>query len=360
MKYSIIGMRLIFDLSGAVFLVILQKIFPNCSHISVRFINTFAVLLFLFAAADLFAQQQNRTVFRFLELHPDARQAALGAAHPALVGPGFSLMTTNPAFLNEPQKFNLQAAYQNHLGDVNYGAASYFYDLGDPGSMAVSIRYLNYGTLTEYDEQGNDLGSLTANDLALSAGYAAGVTENLSYGVSATLIHSSLAGFRSSGVAFSGGLYYNFPGRETAIGASIVNAGRQLSTFNGVREPLPLNISAGIVHRLQYLPVRLHYSLQRLNTPGPASGNDTEDPSTLQKFFRHSAFGTEFLFGQYVTVRLGYDHYLNEQLKTGKRVDGAGLGMGLGLSLNTVDIHFARTSYSDMGNIIQLSMAVSI
>lgn len=322
--------------------------------------NVFAAIIFLFATADLFAQQQNRTVFRFLELHPDARQAALGAAHPALINPGFSLMTANPAFLNEPQKFNLQAAYQNHLGDVNYGSASYFYDLGEPGSAAISIRYLNYGTLTEYDEQGNDLGSLAANDLAFSAGYAANVTDNLSYGISATMIYSSLAGFNSSGVGFSGGLYYNFPDRESAIGASIVNAGRQLSTYNGIQEPLPLNISVGVAHRLQYVPVRLHYSLQRLNNPGLKSGNDTEDPSTLQKFFRHSAFGTEFLFGDYLTVRLGYDHYLHEQLKTGKRVDGAGLGMGFGLSLKSVDLHFARTSYSDMGNIIQLSMAISI
>lgn len=325
-----------------------------------RIINVIAVLIFLFASADLFAQQQNRTVYRFLELHPDARQAALGAAHPAFIDPGFSLMTSNPAFLNETQKFNLQAAYQNHLGDVNYGSAAYFHELGDPGSIAVSVRYLNYGTLTEYDEQGNDLGSLAANDLALSAGYAAGLTDNLSWGVSATLIHSSLAGFQSSGVGLSGGLYYNFPNRETAIGASIVNAGRQLSTYNGIREPLPLNISAGIVHRLQYLPVRLHYSLQRLHNPGLTSANDSEDPSTLQKFFRHSAFGAEFIFGEYVSVRLGYDHYLHEQLKTGKRIDAAGLGMGLGLSLNAVDIHFARTSYSDMGNIIQLSMAIAI
>ena len=322
--------------------------------------NIFAALLFLFATADLFAQQQNRTVFRFLDLHPDARQAALGAAHPALIDPGFSLMTANPAFLNNPQIFNLQASYQNHLGDINYGSASYFHNLGDLGNAGVSVRYLNYGTLTGYDEQGNDLGSLAANDLALTAGFATNLSDNLSYGISATLIYSSLAGYNASGAGFSGGLYYNFTDRETAIGASIINAGTQLSAYNETKEPLPLNISAGIVHRLQYVPVRLHYSLQRLHNPAPETGNDTESQSFIQTFFRHSAFGTEFLFGDYVTVRLGYDHYLHEQLKTGKRADGAGLSMGFGLSLNSIDINFARTSYSDMGNIIQLSMTISI
>ncbi len=323
-------------------------------------LKTFLTLIIvLFICDDLFAQQQSRTVFRFLELQPDARQTALGGPHPAVVDPGFSQFTVNPAFLFTEQKHNLQASYQNHLGDVNYGSASYFRPVNNIGNAALSVRYLNYGSMTEYDEQGNDLGSLSANDLALTAGFATQLAGNLYYGVSVTGIYSSLAGYQASGVSFSGGLLYQFSGRETTIGASVQNAGSQVSAFNEQREPLPLNIAVGVVHRLRYLPVRLHYSIHRLNNPGLETAND-EDVSIFNKLMRHSLLGTEFLFGEYVTVRLGYDHFLHEQLKTGKRLDGAGLSMGFGLSLQNIDLHFARTSFSDLGNVIQLGMLLSI
>lgn len=319
----------------------------------------FTLLIVLFISCELFAQQQTRTVFRFLELQPDARQTALGGPHPAVVKPGFSQFTVNPAFLFSDQKHNLQASYQNHLGDVNYGSASFFKSFDQIGNAALSMRYLNYGSMTEYDEQGNDLGSLNANDLALTAGFASQLAGNLYYGVSVTGIYSSLAGFQSTGVSFSGGLIYQFSDRETLIGASIQNAGTQISAFNEHREPLPLNIAIGVVHRLRYLPVRLHFSLHRLNNPDLETAND-EDISMFNKLMRHSLLGTEFLFGEYVTVRFGYDHFLQEQLNTGKRVDGAGLSMGFGLSLQNIDLHFARTSFSDLGNVIQLGMLMSI
>jgi hypothetical protein len=246
------------------------------------------------------------------------------------------------------------------LGDIRFGTANYARTIPGLGIAAASIRYLSYGDLSRLDEFGNDLGSASANDLALTLGLGASLTNELSYGVSVSGIYSSLVGYSSSAVSFSGGLLYSFSDRETSVGAYLSNAGAQVTTYNGLSEPLPLNLAVGIVHRLQYIPVRLHLTMKRLND-WPLEYIDDEDaPSFFDALPRHMVGGAEFLFGERVTARIGYDSWLNSQTRTGKRVDGAGLSFGIAIHLNAMDIDFSRTSFSDMGSVVQLGIGLKL
>ncbi|MFO7847927.1 MAG: type IX secretion system protein PorQ [Balneolaceae bacterium] len=317
--------------------------------------------LIFFIATALHARQQQDTVFRFLTLSPDARTAGLGGSHAALLSPGASAFSINPALLNSSDPGIIQLSYLNHIGDIRFGTANYAADtpvIG--GKVAASLRYLGYGGMTRYDETGRADGSLSSGDLAITLGYAAPIENQLSYGLSVTGIHSNIAGYRSSGISVSGGLLYEFASSETAIGAYLQNAGTQLSTYNGSAEPLPLNIAAGVVHRLQYIPVRLHLTFQRLNTWNQRVTGETEEPDFLSNLSRHLVGGAELLFGERVQLRLGYDSWLGDQTQTGKRIDGAGLSVGVGLQLNNIDVDFSRTSFSDMGSVVQLGVAFSI
>lgn len=319
------------------------------------------IFLLLFPLAHaLSAQQQEDTVYRFLTLSPDSRTAGLGGSHAALISPGSATFSTNPALLNQSNTGKVQLSYLNHIGDIRFGTANYASELPGLGKVAASIRYLGYGGMTRYDESGMEEGSLSSGDLALTIGYAAFAADLFSYGISVTGIHSSIAGFRSTGISFSGGLLYTFSESETSLGAYLQNAGTQLSTYNGSSEPLPLNIAAGVVHRLQYIPVRLHLTLQRLNEWNQRVAGEEQDPDFLQNLSRHLIGGAEFLFGERVQVRMGYDTWLNNQTQTGKRIDGAGLSVGVGLLLNAVNVDFSRTSFSNMGSVVQLGVAFDI
>ncbi|REL39239.1 hypothetical protein DYD21_04595 [Rhodohalobacter sp. SW132] len=315
---------------------------------------------FLLFSSAATAQQTGDSVFRFLELSGDARSAALGGAHAAFIEPQSSQFISNPANLSRSKTDELHLSYLNHLGDISFGTASYAFSIPGYGTASASIRFLNYGNMTGYDQFGNETGSAAANDLALTAGFSDQLSESLSYGVSVTGIYSSLAGYQSSAVSLSGGLLYNFADRETSIGLYLNNAGTQLSTYNGISEPLPLNIAAGVVHRFEYLPVRLHLTLQRLNNWNLDNPNDVEDPSFFQNLSRHVLGGAEFLFGERITGRIGYDYWLHGQTQTGKRIDGAGLSFGVGIHLNRMDIDFSRTSFSDMGSVVQLGIGLPI
>lgn len=343
-------------------MVILRKIFPNCDPFSVRIIKSTLIIVILLSVgvSDTIAQQQTESVFRFLSIQSEARSAALGGSHVAYIDPGFTLLHTNPALVKPSDSRNFQLSYLNHIGDISYGSTSYLRRFDNSGDISLSIRFLNYGDLTRYDELGNDLGSLSANDLALTVGWSSTAAENLYYGVSLTGIHSSIGGFQSTGFSASGGLYYRIPDRETAFGISLRDAGTQISTFNGVSEPLPLNLAVTAVHKPEYIPIRFHVTLHRLTDWDSESANDLSSINFGDEFLRHLIIGSEFIFGDHVSVQVGYNHWLHEQTKTGKRIDAAGLGVGFGLQFSNFDMNLARTSFSDMGNVLQLSIATSL
>lgn len=321
-------------------------------------------LIFLFLltiiSGSLSAQQQGDTVYRFLDISPDARSAALGGSHAAVINPHSSQFIINPAFLNASETEHIHLSYLNHLGDIRFGTANYAHTIPETGNLSASLRYLSYGDMTRYDESGNEAGSASASDLALTLGFGAPLTGQLNYGVSVTGIHSSLVGYRSSAISFSGGLHYELSARETSIGAYLSNAGTQLATYNGISEPLPLNLALGIVHRLQYIPVRLHLTLQKLNNWPLEYADDDETPAFFESLPRHILGGAEFLLGERLTARIGYDPWLNDQTKTGKRVDGAGFSFGIAIHLDTINVDFSRTSFSNMGSVVQLGVGLQI
>ena len=316
--------------------------------------------LFVCLSSAALAQDQGSTIFRFLAVSPDARSAGLGGSHAAAISPNSSQFIINPAFLSRSETDKIHLSYLNHLGDIRFGAANYARELPGFGNVSASLRYLSYGDLTRLDEFGNDTGSASANDLALTFGFGSPVNDRLSYGVSVSGIYSSLVGYRSSAVSFSGGLMYKFPDRETAIGAYINNAGTQITTFNGISEPMPLNLALGIVHRLQYIPMRLHFTLKKLNKWPLEYIDDEQTPSFFLALPRHVVGGAEFLLGERITARAGYDSWLSSQTGTGKRIDGAGLSFGIAIHLNAMDINFSRTSFSDMGSVVQLGIGLEI
>lgn len=341
-------------------MIILRNIFSNCGSISVAFSKLFLIIFVLHSSVVVQAQQQGSTAFRFLELSADARSAALGGSHAAFIDPQSSQFIANPALLQASESNKFYMSYLNHLSDISFGTANYAFKVPDLGMISASVRFLNYGSMTGYDELGNDIGSASASDLALTAGFSALLSESLSYGVSVSGLHSSLIGYRSTAVSVSGGLLYRFSDEETSIGIYLNNAGTQLSTYNGISEPLPLNIAAGVVHRLEYIPVRLHLTLQRLNIWNLENTYDTEPLSFFENFSRHLLGGAEFLFGDRVTGRIGYDYWLHGQVQTGKRLDGAGLSLGLAIQLNKLSVDFSRTSFSDLGSVVQIGIALPL
>jgi hypothetical protein len=158
----------------------------------------------------------------------------------------------------------------------------------------------------------------------------------------------------STAWAVSAGMLYSLPENNGTLGLSILNAGRQLTSFNNLEEDLPLDVRLGYTRKLQYLPLRLNFTAHHLHEWELTTVQDIEKPTFAQNAMRHLEIGGEFLFSDAFHFRIGYNHLRHEQLKTTNRIDLSGVGIGVGLRFKGIRIDMSRSSQSVVGPLLHI------
>jgi hypothetical protein len=299
-------------------------------------ISLFSVILTLVLAGMSHAQ-----AYRFLNVPFHARSAALGGAPVALPDPGVGMMHANPAYLNADHHRQASFSVARQIEDTRFASAHAAWHIDGWGTVGAAVRHVSYGALRRRDADGVDLGGFNASDQAVKAVFSARVGSALRYGIAVDLLHSDYTHVRSSAWAASAGLVAHLPD-ASVLGLSVLNAGSQIRTFDGVKEALPLDVRLGYSRRLQYLPFRFSITAQRLHEPD------------LRRPMNHVQAGGEFLFGSDVRVRFGYDHRLREELRFEDRIDLAGYSMGVGFRIKGVRMDLSRVSYSQIGTMLHI------
>lgn len=319
-----------------------------------------ALLVIFLATENTSAQSNSSSIYRFLEIAPTAGVSALGGNHVGYRHGDFSLMHLNPAYVGSDKGMAVSGSYINFLGEANMGFTSLKLDEKDWGSLSFGIRYVGYGEFDFLDAQGDNYGSFTASDFAVSGAYSRWISNNLRAGAELSLIHSTYADVRSSGISLAGGLLYNVPEQNFSAGLSIRNLGSQISNYDEAREPLPLNISAGFSKKPESFPFLIIFTLNELNDWNRELHSDEISPSFLESVMRHTLVGGEVNLGRSVTVRLGYDHYLHEMTKSNENFDLAGMAFGVGINIGDLSFDISRNSYSDLGGLTRLSLKTKL
>ena len=298
------------------------------------------------AKTTLFAQE---STYNFLLTDVSARAAAMNGSFVSMKDDP-NVMFYNPASIGTLTMPKVSVSYVNHLMDVNAGTLSYGQYIEGIGSVGAGIIYMNYGSFNRTDELLNVLGTFSAADVALVAGIAAHYDENILVGINAKYIYSSLAEYRSTALAVDLGILYDIPSQNLSIGGSVLNIGKQLKTYAGINEPLPLDVKIGITKRPEHLPVFLNIDFHRLNESG-------------DKFldrFSNLTVGAEFLMSKSLRVRVGYNNKQRKDLKTGTSAGLGGFSLGVGLILNEYQIDYAYNSYGDFGGIQRFSLGINL
>jgi hypothetical protein len=317
----------------------------------------FSLILLALLNSVSAAQIGNESTFGFLNIPGSARTSALGGDHVSLDRGSASLFTTNPAYLNESTHKELYISYINHISDIYLGMAGYSWHMDNIGTFASGIRFVNYGDFTRTNSDGEIQGDFSSYDFSWNSAYSRALYENLQAGIGIQLIASSYDTYRSTALALFGGLQYRFNDDFTNVGLSFQHLGSQLTTFDGTREQLPFNLSGGITHRLQHLPLRFNLTLHSLNRWEIPVFDDEEPPGFSENLFRRARFGIEILFSENFHFRMGYDRLKNEELKTDRRIDLSGTGIGLGIVIRNIHFDISRTSYSETGGLLQLNLS---
>jgi hypothetical protein len=283
----------------------------------IRKIAIAALLLIVIPFYNSFSME---SPFNFLRYVSSARASALSGAFISVENDPNGLFY-NPATIRTVESGTISATFLKHVLDINSGNITYIRDIEDIGKFAAAVAYTNYGEFDETNRMGDVIGSFGSNDLVMGITYSNELDSNFYYGVTLKYIYSHIHTASASALAVDAGLFYLMPDKRTNLGLSVLHSGVQLTKFNNVSEPLPVDIRAGLNHRLRGLPLLLNVSLHHL-------GDDTDE---FFDRFKHFSIGGEFYFGEYVQFRLGYDNQVRNFIanKTDKGLSGFSAGLGI-------------------------------
>ncbi|APY12248.1 penicillin-binding protein [Seonamhaeicola sp. S2-3] len=315
-------------------------------------------------SASIFAQLGGEHTYQFLNLISSPRQAALGGKVLTNVDYDVTQGMFNPATINVEMDNQLALNYTSYLGGISYGTASYAYTIDRrTQTFHAGITYINYGSFDGYDEDGNSTGTFSGGETALSFGYARQIGYSDFYlGGNLKFISSKLEQYTSFGAAVDVGLLYINDYLDFNAALVIRNLGTQITTYAGLHESLPFEVSFGMSQRLENVPIRWHVTFENLQewpiaSPNPArttsdlSGNQTSEKiGFLGQVIRHTILGAEIFPEGGFNIRLGYNFRRGEELRIVDQRNFSGLSAGISIKMNKMRFSYTHAKYTSAAN----------
>jgi len=330
-------------------------------------------LFLILISQGISAQVGGENVFQFLNLTSSSRQVALGGEVLTLID-DVNQPIWNPAVINAELDRQLSVNYTSYLADINIGSASYAHVISRRfGTIHASVKYLNYGTLIEADELGNETGTFKASDIAISAGYAFNMPwTNIYMGFNMKLINSTISNFTSNGIAADVGIIYYSPYKPYSFTVVARNMGAQIQSFDGTNERLPFKVAIGASYKLKYVPLKWHVTidnLQQWNVAVPNPSNQTSDLegnitqeniSIFTNAMRHFVVGVELFPDSAINLRAGYNFRRAAELKLQNARTFSGISLGFGIKMNKLRFNYAFSRYHAATNTSTFSLQINL
>jgi hypothetical protein len=228
------------------------------------------VLCAMLLAAQAPAQKVGSTSMQFLHVMPVARATALGDAY-SVWASGAEAVFWNPAGLALVKDQEVSLTYIDWIFDTRQGALSYALSLGEVGSVAAQVQYVDFG---EFEETSTDAAYMvppnwgmtgrTFRPFSMLVGltYSRMITERFSTGITVKYAHESLFSGDyvsalvsqsavervktwADGFLFDFGVRYNTGFHTVQLGAAVQNFGAEMR-YARESHPVPLLFRFGI------------------------------------------------------------------------------------------------------------------
>ncbi len=337
-------------------------------------IRNLTVLFVLSFSVYSYGQLGGKSTYQFLNLVASPRQAALGGKSITNVDYDVTQPLYNPATINSEMHNQVSANFTNYLGGISYGNVAYARTFSKEkeldnetknitNTFHIGINYIGYGDFEGYDELGNATSTFTGNETAISVGYAKQLGKSDFYGgANIKFISSTLEQYKSTGLATDLGILYSK--KEEAFQATLVirNLGTQVTTYEDVKESLPLEVNLGLSQELENVPIRWHFTLQNLqqwpisfSNPSRVitdlENNQTEEEvSFFGEIIRHTIVGVELFPKKGFNLRLGYNFRRGEELRIEEQRTFSGLSAGFSLKLKRFRFSYTHAKYTSAAN----------
>lgn len=294
--------------------------------------------------------QESQTSYNFLRLPLSAHAAALGGENITIIEDDPALMFSNPALAASVSDRTVGLSYMNYMKGANYMGASYTKALGDKGTIAGGVQYMNYGSLKEFDENNVELGTFKANDIALEAIFAYELAHNVVGGITAKFITSYIGQYNSMAVGVDLGLNWFEPERQWSVSVVAKNLGGQIKAYEEDYGKMPFDLQVGVSKTFTGLPVRLSVTLVDLTHYD-------------YRFANHINLGADILLSQSIWIGGGYNFRRANEMTVGQGDDasahGAGFSFGGGINLERFKLNLAYGKYHVSSSSILVNLAYS-
>lgn len=303
------------------------------------------LLLTLMVSLTCEAQEYSEG-YEFLRIPTSAHSAALGGNSVSVVEDDATLMFTNPATLSYCSTKTLSLNYSSYISGSNKLGASFVLGVGERGTIGVGAQVLDYGTMTETNEQMETLGEFSANDINIQGGYTYMLGERWNGGVQAKVLMSNYGEFKSVAIGVDLGLHYYDADKGLGIGVVGQNLGGQVKALYETNEALPFNLALGISKELANAPLRLTFTMP--------------DITHWQDSFLHNfVIGCDVFPSKQTWLAISYNPLRAKEMRTGSddKSHSAGLAIGGGINVKKVKIGVAWGKYHMSASSITANLA---
>ena len=307
------------------------------------------VFLVVALASCIGVAAQEATIFPFLRGTLSARMAGLGGSTVSMTG-DLSTVVMNPAALATLPERRVAATFIKHVLDINSGYAVFGDRLGDIGYVGATASFTSYGSFERADANGNIYGSFGASDLAIAASFARNLDTLITYGFTLKFLHGTIDDQVTTALAIDAGMMIQIPDARVNVGFALLNAGAQLSTYDGTTDKLPIDLRLGVNHRLKGLPLLVNFSLNHL----------TDDVESFGERFLNFSVGGELYVGKHVQLRLGYDNATRNLSGVNVATQLTGVSGGVGVHLDMLDVDYALSSLGSSALLHRISVGVNL
>ena len=229
--------------------------------------------------------QESQEVYSFLRLPVSAHVAALGGNNITLTDDDPTLIFHNPALINGVSDKSINLNFMTYMEGAKTASASFIKGIKDRATWGVSAQYMDYGSMKETTADNIQTGTFSAKDIAIAGSFAYMLNNDISGGITARFISSTIGSYSSAAVAFDIGLNYIHEDNGWSVSAVAKNLGGQIKAYDNEFERIPIDLQLGVSKRFVNAPLRLHATLNRLNRWD-------------EGFNKHLAVGADLLLGE--------------------------------------------------------------
>ena len=293
---------------------------------------------------------ESQTEYNFLRLPVSAHAAALGGDNITIIEDDPALMFSNPALASSVSDKTIGLSYMNYMSGANYMGASYTKALGEKGTIAGGVQYMNYGKMKEYDQNNTQIGTFNASEIAIEGIFSYELAHNLVGGITAKFINSYIGNYSSMAVGVDLGLNWFEPDYQWSVSVVAKNLGGQIKAYEENYGKMPMDVQVGVSKTFAALPVRLSATLVDLIHYD-------------YRFINHLNLGADILLSDNIWVGGGYNFRRADEMTIGTNEDssahGAGFSVGGGINLERFKLNLAYGKYHAASSSVLVNLAYS-